>query len=86
MALNGAQEALIDRILEKARSGHLNKAFVSGAVEATMPNANTVRLRVGGNNPRGLVNDWVSTCAAKAGSARQRPSPNMAYVVIDMTI
>jgi hypothetical protein len=86
MALTGAQEALIDRIVAKARSGQLTRAFVSGNVEATMPNSQTLRLKITGATARAAANDWVGACTRSAGNAQKRPSPDSGYIWIDMSI
>ncbi len=86
MALTGAQEALIDRILDKAKSGKLTRPFQSGNVSATMPNANTLRLRISGAGARSAANDWVTSCAQKAGGANRRPSPDQSYILIDVPL
>lgn len=85
MALSRAQEALIDRILDRARGGQLARPFQSGDIEATMANPQTLRLKISGANARALTNDWVSTCAAKAGNAEKRPSPGT-HILIDIRI
>jgi hypothetical protein len=89
MALDAAQERVIDQILERARDGRLRqRAFSSGNVTAGFvpSRPNEVRVQVTGETARAQVNDWVSTCAAKAGHAQQRPSPRQDQIFIDMRL
>ena len=89
MALDAAQERVIEEILERARDGRLRqRAFSSGNITAGFVNGkpNEVRVRVIGATARAQVNDWVSTCAQKAGHAEQRPSPRQDQIFIDMRL
>ena len=86
MALDAAQERVIDQILERARDGRLRKPYVNGDVAAQFigEDRTRFRVRITGATARDVVNDWVTVLATKAGHAERKPAPRQDQVHIEV--